>query len=187
MHHKGQNAEADRDTVGAAIWVAQMTSRYNMLTEAGDAWTSAMCVLALWGRADLVDWMNALERGWCDAYEECFLGVSGRRAVWEGIARGAPHGADYGAAAVRWGEGAPAKALFAFEGRNGLDWVQTLEALAGEACYAEGLRARGVLELRAARGVTEPHLLKAIGAQLVARRPDPAGVLPHPAIAADGR
>lgn len=168
------------EIVGAAAWAVRETARFNMIVEAGEAWTAAMCIVAIWGRADIVDWMNALGRRWHEEYARCYLAAPPERlrpgGAMEALARAMPHGADYRAALFRsehtgTSPGGPtADFLRTFDGRHGLDWASALTVVAEEACYDAGRDARDKFKLEGARGVTEPHLLKAIGAQLVARR-----------------
>ena len=155
----------------AALWVVQRSGRYNMVTQMGDAWTAAMCILGSeWGQSEIVSWMNHVEgHAWVEPTLRWQREYTEHSARWADLAAIMPCGQTYLSAAARFPshqESVLARDSARHADRHGQTWCQALVMRSEETCYVKGIWARDELELDSARGVSRPELLRAIGSQL---------------------
>lgn len=163
------------DQIASALWMVQHSGIYNMFMQAGEAYTAAMCVLAMMGNQPAVRAMNSIGstgRGveqmmtrWMNTYNQ-------HSARWQALAETSPLGEQYVKAVERnLGQfrsepNSTTTTMIDFARHHGLGWYKALVTVAEEACFVRGLEARAANH-PALRGVTEAHLLKAAGAQLL--------------------
>jgi len=169
-------SEEDFDQVAAALWIVQQSGLYNMFMQASDAYTSAMCVLAAIGNGRVVRVLNTIGTGtgvgyimnrWMRTYET-------NVARWKTIAENSPVGGEFIKAAERnMGNFGPStvgtsetRRLQDFAKQHGLPWYKALVVAIEEECLRVGTEERSAGNPNL-RGVYEPYLLKAAGAQVL--------------------
>jgi hypothetical protein len=174
----GALTDDDFDQFAAALWIVQQSSRYNMLMDGPDAFTAAMCVAALLGHAELVAQLNIVggAKQHLDLVKRWMATYPANHTRWQAIAEASPLGHRHADALERNlhrfaptppGPLGRTKLVRDFSRYHGFSWYSALVDYAEQECYRKGSAARDQLEML--RGVSAVPLIKAAGAQLVAR------------------
>jgi hypothetical protein len=159
----------DFDVVATSLVVVQLSGRYNMMTEADQAFTAAICLLGTTGRGDLARHLAArpfypIVHQWRTLYDT-------RGKDWQFAAT---HHSSMGEESLKIAQSSNRGRLALSQQRvvdfaklHNLSWYQAVVVVAEDRCYDAGRHGRDVALLERLRGVTDVQQLRLYGAQLV--------------------